>query len=249
MADSADRAYGEVYPAKQVALLKLWDEQLAGWANWAFNVYPLLRPGLCEVYQKMRGKAKPDAPIWVNKTVEQQLKWIAGHVRASDGIVMLDSVEWGLADADITLYTDASFAGMGVWVPDMHLGLQCVAKDAKEKGIFFYEALSVLSALEHILTHHGRAFTRVAILCDNSNTVDMFHSLRAQPKYNGILTSATDLLLAHKAQLRVIHIPGVQNIVADALSRFDNAAAVAADPDLTILPFIPPRLTLGAIQL
>jgi hypothetical protein len=29
-------------------------QRLAGWVNWALNVYPLLRPGLSSVYEKMR---------------------------------------------------------------------------------------------------------------------------------------------------------------------------------------------------
>ncbi|PPQ75846.1 hypothetical protein CVT26_001222, partial [Gymnopilus dilepis] len=31
--------------------------ELAGWISWALNVYPLLRPGLCALYEKMRGKS------------------------------------------------------------------------------------------------------------------------------------------------------------------------------------------------
>ncbi|KAF9001344.1 hypothetical protein BDQ17DRAFT_1187154, partial [Cyathus striatus] len=30
---------------------------LAGWINWALNVFPLLKPGLCSLYLKMAGKS------------------------------------------------------------------------------------------------------------------------------------------------------------------------------------------------
>jgi hypothetical protein len=31
-------------------------QQLAGWVNWSFNVFPLLKPALSNVYAKISGK-------------------------------------------------------------------------------------------------------------------------------------------------------------------------------------------------
>ncbi|KAJ3963420.1 hypothetical protein EV361DRAFT_957070, partial [Lentinula raphanica] len=50
-------------------------QMLAGWINWSLNVFPLLRPGLCNVYEKMRGKAKPNALIYLNEAVKRDLEW------------------------------------------------------------------------------------------------------------------------------------------------------------------------------
>ncbi|PPQ97480.1 hypothetical protein CVT26_002828, partial [Gymnopilus dilepis] len=36
--------------------------ELAGWINWALNVYPLLRPSLCTLYEKTKGKTRADVP-------------------------------------------------------------------------------------------------------------------------------------------------------------------------------------------
>ena len=41
-------------------------QQLAGWANWSFNVYPLLHPGLSIMYNKMASKSKLHQLIWVS---------------------------------------------------------------------------------------------------------------------------------------------------------------------------------------
>ena len=50
-------------------------QHLAGWFNWALNVYPLLKPSLSNVYAKM-GHLKPDKPLtkhYVNNTIQLDL--------------------------------------------------------------------------------------------------------------------------------------------------------------------------------
>lgn len=86
---------------------------------------------------------------------------------------------------------------------------------------------------------------RLLVYTDNSNTVDIFHSLRSLPPYNDLLKFTVSLLIKFNISLRVVHVPGVDNDVADALSRFDNARALAACPGLSISSFQPPRIALG----
>ena len=57
--------------------LKKW-QRLAGWLNWSFNVFPLLRPGLFNIYQKLRGKTEPNDLIFVNNAVRDNLSWTVG---------------------------------------------------------------------------------------------------------------------------------------------------------------------------
>jgi predicted solute-binding protein len=96
----------------------------------------------------------------------------------------------------------------------------------------------------------------VTIWTDNQNTYDIFNSLRALPLYNEILKSAVDVLIANDFKLRVLLLPGKKNVVADALSRWKNADALAVHPDLLIdalrplpsIPYKPPRVALGAAK-
>jgi hypothetical protein len=39
-------------------------QQLAGWINWALNVFPLLKLGLSNIYVKMSGKTESHAMIY-----------------------------------------------------------------------------------------------------------------------------------------------------------------------------------------
>ena len=48
--------------------LKHW-EQLAGWFNWALNMFPLLRPALNNFYSKMNGKKNRDQQVYINNTI------------------------------------------------------------------------------------------------------------------------------------------------------------------------------------
>src|SRR6202522_4109674 len=61
-------------------------QQLAGWVNWSFNVFLLLKPALSNVYMKIKGKTQSHAKIFVSKAVIQDLTWFVSHVQRSDGV-------------------------------------------------------------------------------------------------------------------------------------------------------------------
>ena len=224
-------------------------QRLQGWINWALNVFPHLRPALCESYHKISGKTRPNAPIRVNNAMRRELSWLCRRVLASDGIHMLKSVEWSPYDrmaSTLIGFTDASGVGMGIWFPGEFAGFQCsLPTEGPRDLIFFYEALAVCSAF-----HLGASYAcdRMAIYCDNTNTVDMFASLRAQPTYNSILISAVDFTLDSSISTKVYYVPGPQNVIADHLSRFQNAEALRLAPHLHIQNFTPPQDAMGAAK-
>lgn len=65
----------------------------------------------------------------------------------------------------------------------------------------------------------------------------MFNSLRASGGYNDILTAATDLLIQHHIDLRVSHIAGVENGIADCLSRNKLNELKRLAPNLNIFDY------------
>ncbi|KAJ7171596.1 hypothetical protein C8R43DRAFT_1084968 [Mycena crocata] len=218
--------------------LREW-QALAGYANWVFNVFPLLKPSLCNVYVKLEGKEKADALICISETVRRDLVWLANHIEKADGIFLIKTVDYHPDDANLIIYCDASTHGDGRGeLPD---GIRVDLK------IFFYEALCVCAALHHATTFLPRG-ARLTIYTDSSNTVDIFHSLKALPAYNDILKSSVDVLLLYDIELRVLHVPGKLNTVADAISRWKNDLAVAPVPGLSIHPFTPPQNALGAAR-
>ena len=73
-------------------------------------------------------------------------------------------------------------------------------------------------------------------------------SLAALPPYNWLLMMSVDAIMSYEVDFRVFYVPGIDNIVADHLSRWRNAEAECAAPGLTVHSFLPPRNTLGATR-
>jgi len=114
-------------------------------------------------------------------------------------------------------------------------------------GIFYFEALCVFCALTDIAGRTARG-AKVVIFTDNLNTVQIFNSLACLPEYNHLLRRSVDIALANELDLCILHIPGEQNVVADALSCCLFSVALDSAPQLKISPFQPPQWMQGAAK-
>ena len=101
-------------------------QRLAGWVNWALNAYPLLRPGLSCLYEKMFHRdSEPFQQLSVSVAISDELPWLANHIDSSDGVHIIKSQDWSRSDADDTYLSDACPSGMGYWSPKACQGFQC----------------------------------------------------------------------------------------------------------------------------
>jgi len=94
-------------------------QSLAGHVNWSFAVFPLLKPSLSAMYEKMSGKVLLSAPIHVNKAVCEELLWFVNHACTSNHIFLLETVAWDLTTElsnTFLCYVDACM-GDGLLVP------------------------------------------------------------------------------------------------------------------------------------
>ena len=197
----------------------------------------------------MRRGSYPFQKLSINNTICHELNWLANHLGSSDGVRIIESREWSRSEAHDTFLCDACPTGMGYWSPKTREGFVCAVSPNSRNGIFFFEALTVLSALSHVCESASPKPHRLAILTDSLNTFDMFNTLHALPAYNPILITAMELLIRSGIQLRVFHISRSDNEVADALSRCDVTTACRLQPGMVVTEFSPPRFTLGEAQL
>jgi len=222
---------------------------LAGWINWALNVFPLLCPGLSGIYNKMRCGSYPFQKLCLNNTICSELHWLADHISTSNGVHIIKSREGPRSEAHNMFLCDACPTGMGYWSPRTCEGSVCAVSPLSWNGIFFFEALTVLSALSHVCESVILNPYRLAILTDSSNTFNMFNSLHALPAYNPILIMAINLLIMSGIQLCVFHVLRGSNKVADALSHLDVVTAMQLQLGLVVTKFSPPQFMLGEVRL
>jgi len=108
---------------------------------------------------------------------------------------------------------------MGFWHPGLMVRFYSpTPEDVHPDLIFYFEALCVLCALRDTCSKSSLP-SRFIIYTNNLNTVDIFSSLSALPAYNILLREAVNLLMAGHHDLRVLHVNGEENTVADALSQ------------------------------
>jgi hypothetical protein len=146
----------------------------------------------------MKGKHEVHAKIWISSKLTCELLWLADYIANSNGIFILNSINWPLTTANKTLYCNASGVGMGYWSPKRNMGFHYRIpnrdQNDKSKQIFYFEAYTVVSAF-HWVTHSQPPPQHIIVFTDSKNTVDIFDSFRALGIYNPFLTTVIDLII------------------------------------------------------
>jgi len=188
------------------------------------------------------------SPVWINRDVLADLGWFADTVEKLSGVSILGAETWSAADADLNVWCDASDIGMGFYCPADSLAYVYERDDDPSTAqtlITFFESLCVLSAVQWASARQPIP-KRLAVHTDSLNSVQFFNTFRARDKYGTLIKAAAETLLLSNIDLRVFHISGKNNVVADLLSRRLYAEARSISPSLKIHHFQPPRDVMGA---
>ena len=80
---------------------------LAGWINWALNMYPLLWPSLSNVYEKIQQGSSAFQKLSINNVIWDELFWLANHLEHLTSVHIIRPWEWGRTEAQDTYLCDA----------------------------------------------------------------------------------------------------------------------------------------------
>ena len=218
--------------------LQNW-QQLAGYLNWVLNVLPWARPALTELYRKMSGKTVRFKGIPLNAEVKQDLSWFVRVAKDCIGIRFVDAQSWSDSEADFVGWTDASNSGLAFVYAGNGYAYQL--KTITGVDTFFRELLAILCLIHHVASFPTPP-RRILVHSDSMDSVAVFNSLSAsQSSHNAILLAIADIVLRTGIDVRVRHIPGVDNIKADLLSRLLFVDFSKQFPSYRVRTFQPPR--------
>ncbi|OSD05737.1 hypothetical protein PYCCODRAFT_1465071 [Trametes coccinea BRFM310] len=181
-------------------------KQMLGWLNWGLNVQPLLRPALQSSYAKTSGMNIAHAPIYINAHVTRDLLFVADIFEKYDGIHMMKATTWSPQDADLIVFCNACLSGMALWIPSLSLAFITDCPPAPPGliyNIFWFEALTILSALKWVNANVSPPPECLAIYTDNLNTVQIFDSFHAIPSLDELLLCACRTLIATGINLSI----------------------------------------------
>jgi len=119
-------------------------QHILGWINWGLNAFLLLHPALQSSYAKISGKHIARGPIYLNRAVIRHFTWLADTIDTSDGIHIIDEIEWTKPDVNLIIYCDASLSGLSFVAPSFKLGFYALTPVVSPlQTIFYFKALCI----------------------------------------------------------------------------------------------------------
>ncbi|KIJ37837.1 hypothetical protein M422DRAFT_177514, partial [Sphaerobolus stellatus SS14] len=107
---------------------------------------------------------------------------------------------------------------LGFYIPAKALGFAAnIPPNPLVPNILFYETLTVTSEVSWAAALHNPP-RRLLVYTDSLDSMKMFHSLCAHDGYNKLLPLVVEQLMTKRMSLRVCHVAGINNPIADTLS-------------------------------
>lgn len=239
------RACFEHFEQKKSCTLKQL-QSLIGTLNFACKVVPPECPFLQRMIALTRHVSKLHHHIKLNAGFFHDLNMWKEFISHWNGANFFLSSTW-LDTNMLDLHTDASgalgYGGIfgknwfqGKWGTHQMLGQPGIS-------IAWQELFAIVVACQvwgNILQDH-----RIKFHCDNESVVSIINTKRSKiPRMMDLLRHLTLLTLHHNVYICAVHIPGKQNDIADAISRFQYQRFRNLAPDADTSPFPIPEIVM-----
>jgi hypothetical protein len=237
--DKLAKAFGLLDGLKRRRSVTLRELQSAlGFLNFACKVIEHGRPFLRRLIDLTRHATSPSHHIRLNKEARLDIAAWLSFLRGYNGVSIIVEPAWTESNT-VSLLSDASGLGFaavfgsryiqGSWPPSW-----------SKYGITIKELYPITLAVE--LWGSALSTKRIMLHCDNQSVVHIINSQTAKcPLTMRLVRRLTVASMSSNLVLRSVHIRGVDNTLADLLSRFSDSQARLAAPWLNSRPDIIPH--------
>ena len=150
--------------------------------------------------------------------VQKDIKWWQEFAPHFNGTRSFDNTQW--LHPDCLLHTDACLTGVGGFMNGLYFRHEIpenVKQEAKNSN--HCEIYAILVAVKAWYKQfEGK---NIQIYCDNTSSVDILRSGRSACKFSqSVLREIRHWSARYSFKIRGVHLPGVENVIVDALSRW-----------------------------
>jgi hypothetical protein len=241
--DKLQKYSAKIYEILQKRRVTLRDiKSVTGMLQFSTSVVSHGRAFLRRMHDATIGVKKPHHFVRITHGIRHDLTLWHAFLSNYNGVTIISRPP--VSDSvSLHLYSDASKQAFGAtfasrWIrvawPERWQSLSITVLE-------LYPILTLVATFASDLSH-----THVVFHCDNQAVVAILNKQSSKCKsVMSILRPLILLLLQHNVSFRAVHIPGVDNIVADALSRFQETpdllrrSGMQRSPTIVPSPFLP----------
>ena len=215
-------------------------QSLIGSLNFACRAIAPGRPFCRRLINSIRGLTKPYHHLRITKEIKADLNIWQTFLKDHNGISLFHNTQW-VSNDELHLFSDSA-GGEGFGFGVYYLGRWASGKwpqDWHTEGltadITFLEIFPIWVALK--LWGKDLMRQRVCFNCDNKAVVDIINKMTSKnDKVMTVLRLITLACMRNNLVIKAKHVPGVDNKICDALSRFQMDRFRTVAPQAEIHP-------------
>jgi len=202
-------------------------QMLVGKLQFAAKCVPAGRLFISRMLEVLRGLKQQGHRVRLSVDFKRDVRWWSCFMSRFNGVSMMLEEQW--SEPDSVISTDACLTGGGGWMLGRYFS-SVFPKDVLKLDLHI-NALELLTLLVSLkLWCPSLAGKRIQVFCDNEATVTVINSGKCRDRYMlCLLREIVFLCSVNNCWIRAVHIAGVENRLADRLSRSHKMSKEKSD--------------------